>query len=230
MECKGKRIIEAVEKIVEEKVKKMLREVKEDGKRKNEKIEELEEEMKRLKRKVERMEQNGGKRKRDDSEKRAGKKKWWAGEEGRNDEEMRKKNVIIRIKKKKWKGKESNWEKVKELFTDGLKVKVEIREVRVIGQKGAWLTILVRLEDKEKKWRVLEARRRAGNRIGVKMDEDKSVERRDRERKKKERRLERRSEDCRSTGRSEENEISKEMKEKLLMTSDEEKEDKRKRE
>ncbi|XP_024891416.1 histone-lysine N-methyltransferase, H3 lysine-79 specific-like [Temnothorax curvispinosus] len=142
MECKGKKIIEAVEEIVEEKVKKMLRKVKEDG----------------------------------------------------------------------------------------LKVKVEIREVRVIGQRGVWLTILVNLGDEEKKWRVLEAKRRAGNSIGVKMDEDKMVERRDRERKEKKRRLERRREDFRSAGRSEEDEIARGMEEKLLMSSDEEKEDKRKRE
>ncbi|XP_071580468.1 uncharacterized protein [Temnothorax nylanderi] len=230
MEEKGGALVDAVERMMEEKVRRMLKEGKEDNKRKEERMEELEEEVRRLKRKVERMEQNGGKRKREEyEERRPEKKKWW-GVGGENEEELRKRNVILRIEKEKWEGKESNWEKVKELFTEGLKVRVEVREVRLIGQRGAWLTFLVRLGGEEEKRRVLEARRRAGSSMGVKLDEDKSVERRDREREEKGKRLERSREDARSETRSEEEEISRGMEEKLLMDSDEEEKGKRKRE
>ncbi|XP_071649106.1 uncharacterized protein [Temnothorax longispinosus] len=202
-------IAEAVERIVEDKVRKILKERKEDDRKKDERIKELEEKLRRLERKVERLEQGGGKRKREDSvESEAGKKKWWAGEGERNEDELRKRNVIIRVEKEKWGGKESNWEKVKELFTEGLRVKVMVREVIVVGQRGVWLTILMKLGDKEEKWRVLEARRRAGNSVGVKIQEDKSVERRDKEREERVERAEERREVHRSTGRSEEEEIA----------------------
>lgn len=200
MECKGRIIIEkgAVEMIVEEKVRKILKKdgkkkeeameklveekvqkrLKEDGKRKEQKIEELKEEVKRLKRKVERMEQSGGKKKRDDSEEsrgKYGKRKWWAGGDERNNDKIKRRNVITRIEKERWEGKESNWEKVKKLLAESLKVKAEVREVSVVGQRRDWMTILVKLGDEEEKWWVLEVRRKAGNRVRVKIDEDKSV-------------------------------------------------------
>ncbi|XP_077257632.1 uncharacterized protein LOC143894861 [Temnothorax americanus] len=165
------------------KVRKVWNDRKEEDGKKDERMKEMEEKMRRLKRKVERLEQGGGKRKREDSvESGAGKKIWWAKESEKNEDELRKRNVIIRVEKEKWGGKESNWEKVKELFTEGLRVRVMVREVIVVGQRGMWLTILVKLRDEEEKWRVLEVRRKAGNSIGVNIHEDKSVERRDRER------------------------------------------------
>ncbi|TGZ32845.1 hypothetical protein DBV15_11687 [Temnothorax longispinosus] len=186
MEREGRIIAEAVEKIVEEKVRKMLRERKEDDRKKDEK---LEEKVRSLERKVERIEQSGDKRKREEYEESVTeKKKWWAGEGEKNEDELRKRNVILRVEKEKWGGKESNWEKVKELFAEGLKVRVTVREVIVVGQRRIWMTILVKLGNEEEKWRVLEARRKAGNSIGVNIHEDKSVERRDRERERRERR------------------------------------------
>ncbi|XP_024894149.1 uncharacterized protein At1g10890-like [Temnothorax curvispinosus] len=130
-----------------------------------------------------------------------------------------------RVEKEKWGGKGSNWEKVKELFAEGLKVRVTVREVIVVGQRGIWLTILVKLRDEEEKWQVLEARSRAGNRVGVKIHEDKSVERRDREKEERKEKIEERLR--RSTERSEDEEISKEMEDKLLVEdeSEEEKEE-----
>ncbi|XP_071643726.1 uncharacterized protein [Temnothorax longispinosus] len=224
MEREGRMIVEAVEGIVEEKLRKMLREKKEEDRKKDERMEELEEKVRRLERKIERLEQSGGKRKREDSEEsRAGKKKWWAGEGERNEDDFRKRNIIIRVEKEKWEGKETNWEKVKELFTEGRKVKVKVREVIVVGQRGIWLTILVKLGDEEEKRRVLEARRRAGNTIGVKIHEDKPVERRVRERE------EGRREVHRCTGRSAEEEITRGMEEKLLLSPEEEKEEGRER-
>ncbi|XP_071579313.1 uncharacterized protein [Temnothorax nylanderi] len=232
MECRGKIIIEkeAVEKIVEEKVWKMIKEVKEECKRREE---EMKEEVEGLKRKVDRMEQSSGKRKRDDSEEskgKAGKRKWWVEEFERSDNEKRRKNVIIRIEMERWEGEESNWEKVKELFADGLKVKVEVKEVSVIGQRGDWLTILVKMGSEEDKWKVLETRRKEGSRLRVKMDEDKSVETRVREREEKERRKERREEESRSWKGTEEDEITKRMEESLLMESGEDEDDRKKRE
>ena len=226
MEREGRAIAEAMERIVEEKMRKMMKERKEEDRKKDERMEELEEKVKRLERKIERLEHSGGKRKREGSEEsRAGRKKWWAGEGERNEDELRKRNVIIRVEKEKWGGKESNWEKVKELFEEGLKLKVKVREVLVVGQRGEWMTILVKLGAEEEKWRVLEARRRAGKGIGVKIHEDKSVERRDREREERGERVEGRKEVHRCTRRTDEEEISKGMEEKLLMESDEEKEE-----
>ncbi|XP_024888393.1 UPF0329 protein ECU05_1680/ECU11_0050-like [Temnothorax curvispinosus] len=175
MEYEGRAIAEAVEKIVEEKlrkiakekkevgkrkeerleelkekVKKMLKEKKEAGKRKEKRREELEEKVRRLERKVERLELNAGKRKRkDEGESETGKRKWWAGTSEGNEDEQRKRNVILRVEKEKWGGKRSNWEKVKELFAEGLKVRVTVREVIVVGQREIWLTILVKLGDEE---------------------------------------------------------------------------------
>ncbi|XP_077265847.1 uncharacterized protein LOC143899428 [Temnothorax americanus] len=183
MEREKRAIAEAVERVVEEKIRKVWNDRKEEDGKKDERMKEMEEKMRRLKRKVERLEQGGGKRKREDSvESGVGKKKWWARESERNEDELRKRNVIIRVEKEKWGGKESNWEKVKELFTEWLRVRVMVREVIVVGQRGMWLTILVKLRDEEEKSRVLEVRRKAGNSIGVNIHEDKSVERRDRER------------------------------------------------
>ncbi|XP_071577033.1 uncharacterized protein [Temnothorax nylanderi] len=173
---------------LEEKVRKMVKEKKEVDKKKEERIEGLEEKVRRMERMIERMEQNGGKRKREDIEESVGvKKKWWAGVGERNEDEQRKRNVILRVEKEVWGDKGSHWEKVKEVFTEGLKIRVTVKEVFVVGQRGAWLTLLVKLKDEEEKWRVIEARRKAGNRVGVKIVEDKSVERRDRERERRER-------------------------------------------
>ncbi|XP_071582298.1 uncharacterized protein [Temnothorax nylanderi] len=235
MECRETIIIEkeAIEKIVEGKVLEMIKEFKEDSKRKVEEIKELKEEVERLKRKVYRMEQSTGKRKRDDSEGRKGKfykRKWWAEEYERNDDEKRKKNVILRIEKERWVGKESNWEKVKELFSEGLKVKVEVKEVSVIGQRRDWVTVLIKMGNEEDKWKVLDARRKEGSKLRVKMDEDKSVETRVREREEKERRKERREEESGRPKRTAEDEIAKRVEENLLMDSDEDEADRKKRE
>ncbi|XP_071579715.1 uncharacterized protein [Temnothorax nylanderi] len=173
---------------LEEKVRKMVKEKKEVDKKKEERIEGLEEKVRRMEKMIERMEQNRGKRKREDIEESVGvKKKWWAGVGERNENELRKRNVILRVEKEVWGDKGSHWEKVKEIFTEGLKIRVTVRDVFVVGQRGAWLTLLVKLKDEEEKWRVIEARRKAGNRVGVKIVEDKSVERRDRERERGER-------------------------------------------
>ncbi|XP_024882621.1 vicilin-like seed storage protein At2g18540 [Temnothorax curvispinosus] len=227
MECRAKIIIEkeAVEKIVEEKVWKMIKKVNEECKRREE---EMKEEIERLKKKVDRMEQSGGKRKRNDSEEsKTGKKKWWAEELERSDNEKRRNNVIIRVEKKRWEGEGSNWEKVKELFADGLKVKVEVKEVIVIGVRGDWITILVKMRSEEDKWKVLVARRKEGSRLRVKMDEDKSVETREREREENKRRKERREEESGSLKKTEKDEITKRMKESPMMESGEEKDDKK---
>ncbi|TGZ34744.1 hypothetical protein DBV15_10813 [Temnothorax longispinosus] len=156
IEREGRTIAEAVERIVEKKVRKMLRspEKKEDDRKKEERMEELEEKVRSLKRKVERMEQSEGKRKREEYEESGTEKKKW-------------------VEKEKWGGKESNWEKVKELFAERLKVRVTVRKVIVVRQRGIWMTILVKLENEEEKWRVLEAKRKARNSIGVKIHEDK---------------------------------------------------------
>ncbi|TGZ46504.1 hypothetical protein DBV15_10344 [Temnothorax longispinosus] len=137
MEREGRIIAEAVERIVEEKVRKMLRERKEDDRKKDERMEELEEKVRSLERKVERMEQSGGKRKREEYE-----------ESGTV---VRRRNGGRGVEEEKWGAKESNWEKVKELFKEGLKVRVTVREVIVMGQRGIWMTILVKLGNEEEK-------------------------------------------------------------------------------
>ncbi|XP_024870396.1 RNA-binding protein 25-like [Temnothorax curvispinosus] len=102
MERERRSIAEAVERIVENKVRKMLKKKKKNDRKKDKRIEELKEKIRRLERKVERLEQDGGKRKREDSvESGAGKKKWWAGEGERNEDELRKRNVVIRVEKEK---------------------------------------------------------------------------------------------------------------------------------
>ncbi|XP_071576881.1 uncharacterized protein [Temnothorax nylanderi] len=160
---------------LEEKVRKMVKEKKEEERKKEERIEELEEKVRRMERKVERMEQNGGKRKREDNEEGVGvRRKWWAGVRERSEEEQRKRNVIVRAEKEVWGDKGSHWEKVKEVFAEGLRIRVTVREVSIVGQRGAWITLLVKLKDEEEKWRVIEARRKAGNSLGVKIDKDKS--------------------------------------------------------
>ncbi|TGZ50572.1 hypothetical protein DBV15_11468 [Temnothorax longispinosus] len=96
-------IVEAVERIVEKKLRKMAKEKKEVDKRKEERLEELEEKekrmeeleekVKRLERKVEKLELNGSKKKRkDDKESGTGKKKWWAGRGEKNENDQRKRN------------------------------------------------------------------------------------------------------------------------------------------
>ncbi|XP_077261260.1 uncharacterized protein LOC143896945 [Temnothorax americanus] len=152
MEREGRMIVEAVEGIVEEKLRKMLREKKEEDRKKDERMEELEEKVRRLERKIERLEQRGGKRKREDSEESmAGKKKWWAGEGKRNEDDFRKRNIIIRVEKEKWEGKETNWEKVKELFAEGPEGEGEGKRGDSGGAERDWLTILVKLGDEEEK-------------------------------------------------------------------------------
>ncbi|TGZ56264.1 hypothetical protein DBV15_12099, partial [Temnothorax longispinosus] len=94
------------------------------------------------------MEQVSGKRKRDESEERE-KKKWWYEEKEEKEKEKRRKSVIIRVEKNRWGGIDSNWKKVKQLFTEGLRVKVEVKEVIMIGQRGDWLTFMVKLRREE---------------------------------------------------------------------------------
>ncbi|XP_071573824.1 uncharacterized protein [Temnothorax nylanderi] len=207
-----------------------MREVKEGFKKRDEEIKDQREKIESLRRKVERLEQSAGKRKRDDSEERRGKaeaKNWWEDEYEENEEEERKKNVILRVERERWIGKGTNWEKVKELFEKGLKVRVEVKEVSVIGQRGVWLTVLVKMGSEEDKRRVLEARRREGYRLKVKVAEDRSVEMRIREREESERRTKRTEEDRAVWRKTEEDEIAKKMEESLLMESGEDEEDKK---
>ncbi|XP_071576461.1 uncharacterized protein [Temnothorax nylanderi] len=229
MEFRGKVEKETMEKLIREQIKELVRESKEDTRRRDEEIKKQREEIESLKRKVHRLEQGAGKRKREDSEESRGtqeEEKWWAEDE-RNDEESRKKNVIIRIEKNRRIRKGTSWEKVRKLLAEGLKIKVEVREVSVIGQRGEWVTVLVRMGSEKDKWRVLEARRREGNKLRIKMDEDKSVERRVREREEKERNKERRKEEGGRLCRTADEEIAGKMEESLLMDSDEDDEDRK---
>ena len=130
MELQGKFTIGkvAMEKIMKDQVVEIMREVKEGNKRREEEMKDLRREVESLKRKVDKLEQSAGKRKRDDSEESRGRRKWWTEEYEKNDDEKRKKNIIIRIEKERWMGERSNWEKMKELFSEGLKVNVEVKE------------------------------------------------------------------------------------------------------
>ncbi|XP_024884281.1 protein PXR1-like [Temnothorax curvispinosus] len=105
----------------------------------------------------------------------------------------------------------------------GLRVEVEVKEVSVLGQRGEWLTILLRMGS-EDKWKVLNARRREGSRMSVKMDEDKPLEERIKERKEREKRRERKERQCRKPKSTAEDKITKKMEENLLMISDEDEE------
>ncbi|XP_024881912.1 vicilin-like seed storage protein At2g18540 [Temnothorax curvispinosus] len=211
---------EMLEKMIRDQAKETLRALKEEVKDQREEIE-------NLKRKIRRLEMGAGKRKRDESADNRGRQeemKWWSDDDERNEDERRRKNIIIRVERNRWMGKGTNWEKVRQLLSEELKLRVEMKEVSVIGLRGEWLTMLVRLGSEEEKWRVLEARRRAGSRLKVKMDEDKSVERRIREGEEKKRRKERRGEDDGRTKGSEEDEIASELEKSLLMETEEEKE------
>ncbi|XP_024872423.1 vicilin-like seed storage protein At2g18540 [Temnothorax curvispinosus] len=211
---------EMLEKMIRDQAKETLRALKEEVKDQREEIE-------NLKRKIRRLEMGAGKRKRDESAENRGRQeemKWWSDDDERNEDERRRKNIIIRVERNRWMGKGTNWEKVRQLLSEELKLRVEMKEVSVIGLRGEWLTMLVRLGSEEEKWRVLEARRRAGSRLKVKMDEDKSVERRIREGEEKKRRKERRGEDDGRTKESEEDEIASELEKSLLMETEEEKE------
>ncbi|XP_024871694.1 vicilin-like seed storage protein At2g18540 [Temnothorax curvispinosus] len=210
---------EMLEKMIRDQAKETLRKLKEE-------IKDQREEIESLKRKIRKLEMGAGKRKRDESAEnrsRQDEMKWWSDDDERNDE-RRRKNIIIRIERNRWMGKGTNWEKVRQLLSEELKLKVERKEVSVIGLRGEWLTMLVRLGSEEEKWRLLEARRRAASRLKVKMDEDKSVERRIREGEEKKRRKERRGEDDGRTKGSEEDEIASELEKSLLMETEEEKE------
>ncbi|XP_071578372.1 uncharacterized protein [Temnothorax nylanderi] len=217
MKCKGTIIIdkEAIEMVAEGRVVKMMKDFKEE-------IKELKEEVERLKRKVYRLEQSSGKRKRDESEEekdKVCKKKWWYEDDEENDDEKRRKNVIIRVEKKRWGGSDSNWNKVS---TEGLKVRAEVNQ---IGQRGEWITILVKMGSEKDRRKVLEARRKEGSRMKVKIDEDKSVEERIKEGKEREKRKEKKEEESGRTRRSAEDEIAERMEEKLLMGTDEDEAD-----
>ncbi|XP_024889608.1 vicilin-like seed storage protein At2g18540 [Temnothorax curvispinosus] len=211
---------EMLEKMIRDQAKETLRALKEE-------IKDQREEIENLKRKIRKLEMGAGKRKRDESAESRGKQdemKWWSNDDERNEDERKRKNIIIRIERNRWMGKGTNWEKVRQLLSEELKLKVEMKEVSVIELRGEWLTMLVRLGSEEEKGRVLEARRRAGSRLKVKMDEDKSVERRIREGEEKRRRKERRGEDDGRTKGSEEDEIASELEKSLLMETEEEKE------
>ncbi|XP_071636602.1 uncharacterized protein [Temnothorax longispinosus] len=211
---------EMLEKMIRDQAKETLRALKKE-------IKDQREEIENLKRKIRKLEMGAGKRKRDESAESRGRQdeiKWWSNDDERNEDERRRKNIIIRIERNRWMGKGTNWEKVRQLLSEELKLKVEMKEVSVIGLRGEWLTMLMRLGSEEEKWRVLEARRRAGSRLKVKMDEDKSVERRIREEEEKRRRKERREEDDGRTKGSEEDEIASELEKSLLMETEEEKE------
>ncbi|XP_024886445.1 rho GTPase-activating protein gacV-like [Temnothorax curvispinosus] len=161
--------VEAIEKVMKRRTTRTMKNIKEEMK-------ELREEVEILKRKVYKMEQVSGKRKKDESkerEEKVSRKKWWYEEKEEDEEEKRRKNVIIRVEKNRWGGNNANWKKVKQLFTEGLRVKVEVKEVIMIGQRGDWLTFMVKLRSEEDKWRILEARRKEGSRMKVKIDEDK---------------------------------------------------------
>ncbi|XP_077280523.1 uncharacterized protein LOC143907557 [Temnothorax americanus] len=211
---------EMLEEMIRDQAKETLRALKEEVKDQREEIE-------NLKRKIRRLEMGAGKRKRDESAGNRGRQeemKWWSDDDERNEDERRRKNIIMRVERNRWMGKGTNWEKVRQLLAEELKVRVEMKEVSVIGLRGEWLTMLVRLGSEEEKWRVLEARRRAGSRLKVKMDEDKSVERKIREGEEKKRRKERRGEDDGRTKGSEEDEIASELEKSLLLETEEVKE------
>jgi len=217
--CRGTVAIdkEAIEKVVEERMVKVMKEYKEE-------IKEMKEEIERLKRKVYSLEQCSGKRKRNESEEensKVGKTKWWYEEEEEKDDEKRKKNVVIRVEKKRWGGGSSNLNKVKQLFTDGLKVRAEVKEVYQIGDRRDWITILVKMGSERDSRKVLEARRKEGSRMKVKIDADKTVEERIKEGKEREKRRERKEEESRETRRSAEDEIVEKMEDQLLMSTDE---------
>ncbi|XP_024870042.1 golgin subfamily A member 6-like protein 2 [Temnothorax curvispinosus] len=171
---------ETLEKLIRDQTNEILRGLKEE-------IKDQRKEIESLRRKVRRLEQSTGKKKRDESAESRGRleeRKWWSDDDERNDDERRRKNIIIRIEKNRWTGKGTNWEKVRQLFSEDLKIKVEMKEASVIGLRREWLTMLVRLGSEEEKWRVLDARRRVGSRLKVNMDEDKFIERRIREEEK----------------------------------------------
>jgi len=225
--CRGSIAIdkEAIEMVIEERMVKVMKEQKEE-------IKEMKEEIEKLKRKVHSLEQCSGKRKRKESEEENGKvskTKWWYEEEEEKDEEKRKKNVIIRVEKKRWGGGSSNSDKVKQLFADGLRVKAEVKEVYQIGQRGEWITILVKMGSEKDSRKVLEARRKEGSRMKVKIDADKPVEERIREGKEREKRRERREEGSRGSRRSVEDEIVEKMEDQLLMSTDEDEAEREKR-
>ncbi|XP_024867589.1 RNA-binding protein 25-like [Temnothorax curvispinosus] len=197
---------EAIEMVTEERMVKVMKEYKEE-------IREMKEEIEKLKRKVYRLEQCSGKRKRNEKER----------------ERVRRK--IVRVEKKRWGGGSSNLNKVKQLFTDGLKVKAEVKEVNQIGHRGDWITILVKMGSEKDSRKVLEARRKEGSRMKVKIDADKSVEDRIKEGKEREKRKERKEEESGGTRKSAEDEIVEKMEDHLLMSTDEdEAEQKKKRE
>ncbi|XP_071568780.1 uncharacterized protein [Temnothorax nylanderi] len=226
---------ETMEKLIRDQAKEILRGMKEEIRDQREEIERLRglkeeireqrEEMESLRRKVQRLEQGAGKRKRDAStESRCSieEKKWWPHDEEKDEDERRRKNIIIRIEKSRWLGKGTNWEKVRRLLSEDLEIKVEVMEVSVIGLRGEWMTMLVRLGSEKEKWRALDARRKAGSRLKVKMDEDKTLERRIREggEMKKRKEKERREEDGERPKDSEEEEISSRLEESLLMDTE----------
>ena len=70
--------------------------------------------------------------------------------------------MIIRVEKKRWGGDGSNWDKVIQLFTDGLKVNAEVKEVNQIGHRGDWITILVKMRSEKDSRKVLEGRKEVG--------------------------------------------------------------------
>ncbi|XP_077256520.1 uncharacterized protein LOC143894248 isoform X2 [Temnothorax americanus] len=225
--CKGTMAIdkEAIEKVAEERMVKVMKEYKEE-------IKEMKEEIEKLKRKVYRLEQCSGKRKRSESEEensKVCKAKWWYEEEEEKDDEKRKKNVIIRVEKKRWGGGSSNMNKVKQFFTDGLKVRVEVKEVNQIGYREDWIIFLVKMESERDSRKVLEARRKEGSRMKVKIDADKSVEDRIKEGKEREKRKERKEEENGETRKSAEDEIVEKMEDQLLMSTDEDEAEQRKK-
>ncbi|TGZ51899.1 hypothetical protein DBV15_12654 [Temnothorax longispinosus] len=87
----------------------------------------------------------------------------------------------------------------------------------MIGQRGDWLTFMVKLRSEEDKWRILEARRKEGSRMKVKIDEDKSVEEKIKEGKEREMRRERKEEENEKKEELTEKDIVKKMENKLLM-------------
>ncbi|XP_071575646.1 uncharacterized protein [Temnothorax nylanderi] len=207
---------EVIEAIIDERLKDLKREIKE-----------LKKERDAMDRRMNRMEQDQGKRKRDESEERGDntyKRKWCFKDNEESEEEKRKKNIIIRVEKVIWGEGGTNLSKVQKLISKRLKMEVELKEVSVLGQRGEWLTMLLKLGNEDDKWKVLDARRREGSRMRVKMDEDKSLEDRIKERKEREKRKEWKEKQNRKSSRSAEDEISKKMEENLLMISDEEEE------
>ncbi|XP_071577328.1 uncharacterized protein [Temnothorax nylanderi] len=208
---------EAMEKMLEGRATKMMKNFKEE-------LKELREEVENLRRKVYKMEQVAGKRKRDGSEEREEKsyrRKWWSEDNEKDDVEERRKNIIIRVEKDRWGGNCSNWKKMKQLFAEGLRVKVELKEVVMLGLRGDWLTLLVKLGSEEDKWSILEARRREGSRMKIKMDEDKSIEERIKKGREREKRREMREEENENKREATEEDIAKKLEDNLIMKSDE---------